>query len=156
MFNLSFQRPTCSCKKFPTDIEFAFIPASNILSVSVNSKTSVTYDVYYRPSSNMSGQNGEVHFGTIKVPLALHFTRWLITLLANDTGETNQFASYDQSKLNELTPKAHGFQYNELNSFVLALLLLANLSTPCGPHDSSTSWIKLSRYCPIVNIYNSM
>jgi hypothetical protein len=29
----------------------------------------------------MSGQNGEVHFGTIKVPLALHFMRCIIALL---------------------------------------------------------------------------
>jgi hypothetical protein len=53
-----------------------FIPASNIISVSVNSTTFVTYGLYSRPSSKMSDQNGgEVHFGTIKVPLALHFTK---------------------------------------------------------------------------------
>jgi hypothetical protein len=40
-------------------------------------------------------------------------------------------------ELNEFTPKEPGFQYNELNSVVLALLLLANLSTLCGPHNSS-------------------
>ena len=58
------------------NIEFTFIAASNILSASVNSKTSVTYGLYSRPSSKLSGQNGEeVHYGTIKVPLALHFTR---------------------------------------------------------------------------------
>jgi hypothetical protein len=52
------------------------------------------------------GENGgEVHFGTIKVPLALHFTRWFIALLANVTGGTNQFTSCDQSELNEFTPK---------------------------------------------------
>jgi hypothetical protein len=85
----------------------------------------------------MSGKNGEVHFGTIKVPLALHFTRWIIALLANGTGETNQLTSYDQTELNKFTPKALEFQYNELNSFALALLLLANLSTLCGPHNSS-------------------
>jgi hypothetical protein len=119
------------------NIEFTFIPASNILSVSVNSKTSVTYGLYSRPSSKLSGQNGEVHYGTIKVPLALHFTRWFIALLANVTGGTNQLTSCDQSELNEFTPKEPGFQYNELNSFVLAFLLLANLSTLCGPHNSS-------------------
>ena len=75
IFNLFFQRPKSSCEKFLADIEFIFIPASNILSVSVNSKTSVTYDLYSRPSSKMSGRNGEVHFGTNKVTLALHFTR---------------------------------------------------------------------------------
>jgi hypothetical protein len=36
MFNLSFQRPKSSCEKILADIEFTFIPASNILSVSVN------------------------------------------------------------------------------------------------------------------------
>jgi hypothetical protein len=39
--------------------------------------------------------------------------------LANVTGGTNQFTSCDQSELNEFTPKEPGFQYNELNSFVL-------------------------------------
>ena len=80
----------------------------------------------------MSDQNGgEVHFGTIKVHWALHFTRWLIALLANGTIGTNQFTSCDWSELNEFTPKEAGFQYNELNSFALALLLLVNISTLC-------------------------
>jgi hypothetical protein len=45
MFNFSFQRPNFSCEQFLADIEVTFIPASNILSVSVNFKTSVTYDL---------------------------------------------------------------------------------------------------------------
>ena len=70
MFNLSLKRPKSGWYKFLANIEFTFIPASNILSVSVKSKTSVMHKLYSSPSSKMSGQNGEVHFGTIKVPLA--------------------------------------------------------------------------------------